>query len=322
MVGSAVKANPNTIVVVNAGAPFAAPWVKDVKAIVDPFYPGTENGNSIAAILYGDANPSGKLPQTFPKKLTDSPLHTAQQFPGVNGKAIYSEKLEVGYRYFDAHGVTPEWPFGFGLSYTTFRLGDLEVVPGRASTAKVKFAIRNTGKRSGAEVGQVYIGFPKATGEPPRQLKGFKKLELDAGEKGAASVALQARAFSTYSVAKKAWVRRKGCYTVSVGNSSRDLRLQGVVPIGGASCGPTTTRGCATKRLVVVLVRKLKARRIRSARVYVNGKRRAATHTTKTVTVKLNGRATKKTKVRIVAATGKSRTVTDRRSYSPCRSAG
>jgi beta-glucosidase len=309
MVAAAVKANPKTIVVVNAGAPFSAPWVSDVPAILDAFYPGTENGNAIAAIVYGEVNPSGKLPQTFPKSLADMPANTPAQFPGIGLKAKYSEQLDVGYRHFDARGIEPLWPFGFGLSYTTFKLGDLEVTPRQATSARVRFSITNTGARTGAEVGQVYVGFPASTGEPPRQLKGFSKLELGPGESGTATVDLPARAFSIYDVAKKGWVQRRGCYTINVGTSSRDLPLRGTVPILGGS-----------PRSVRVLVRNLRGRRIRSARVYVNGKRQRAKHTARTVTVRLNGRADGTAKVRIVVTTTSGRKLTVRRAYRLCGS--
>src|SRR3954471_9384675 len=157
MIKAATAANPNTIVVIAGGAPVATPWRKDVRAVVDQWYAGIENANAIAAILYGQANPSGKLPQTFPKSLADMPARTPEQYPGKNGKAIYSEGLKVGYRWFDSQGIEPLFPFGYGLSYTTFRFGDLDATPTGAETARVRFTVTNTGARTGSEVAQVYV---------------------------------------------------------------------------------------------------------------------------------------------------------------------
>src|SRR3954469_9887750 len=175
MIDAATAANPKTVVVIDAGAPVAMPWLSDVKAVLQPFYSGTENGNAIAEILYGEAYPSGKLPQTFPRQVADSPLTTQQQYPGKDGKAVYSEGLRVGYRWFDAAGVQPLFPFGYGLSYTRFAYSALKVTP-RGHGARVRFTIANTGARPGAETGQVYVGFPPYAGEPPRQLKAFRKV--------------------------------------------------------------------------------------------------------------------------------------------------
>jgi beta-glucosidase len=228
MIEAAAAANPDTVVVIDAGAPVAMPWLKDVKAVLQPFYSGTENGNAIAEVLYGEANPSGKLPQTFPKKVGDSPLKTQQQYPGKDGKAVYSEGLQVGYRWFDSAGVEPLFPFGYGLSYTRFAFSGLDAAR-RGDGARVSFTITNTGRRLGAEVGQVYVGFPSSTGEPPRQLKAFRKVSLEPGESSTVTLDLPARAFSIWDTAKDRWVVRKGDYTIQVGGSSRDLPLRAKV---------------------------------------------------------------------------------------------
>lgn len=320
MVAAAAAANPNTAVVVDAGAPFTMPWLKDVKSALVPFYSGVENGNAIAAVLYGEADPSGKLPQTFPKQVADLSLKSPRQFPGVDGKAVYSEGLQVGYRWFDSAAVEPLFPFGFGLSYTTFEYSDLAVEP-RADSARVIFKIANTGTRAGSEAGQVYVGFPAATGEAPKQLKGFRKLDLGRGESGIATVDLPARAFSVWDTPKHAWVQRKGCYTIMVGGSSRDLPLRGSVPIGGAACGPTTTRGCASRRSVLVHTRGVRRRAVRSLTVYVNGKRQKVQRgSRKAVRVVLSGRAKGVARVRIVARTTSGRVI-DGRTYHPCTKA-
>ena len=225
MIDAAAAANPNTVVVVDAGAPVAMPWLKDVKAVLQPFYSGTENGNAIAEVLYGEADPSGKLPQTFPKKVGDAPLQSQQQYPGKDGKAVYSEGLQVGYRWFDSAGVEPLFPFGYGLSYTSFAFSGLETET-RADGARVRFTVTNTGKRFGADVGQVYVRFPASAGEPPKQLKGFRKVALEPGESSTVTLDLGSRAFSVWDTARHGWVIPKGDFKIMVGDSSRDLPLQ------------------------------------------------------------------------------------------------
>ena len=247
MIEAAAAANPSTVVVISAGAPVAMPWLDKVKAVLDQWYAGVENGNALASIIYGEANPSGKLPQTFPRKLEDMPTPAKEQFPGVDGKALYSEGLQVGYRWFDAKGIEPLFPFGFGLSYTTFRYDDLRVTP-RGNGARVQFRITNTGGRTGAETGQVYVGFPKRDGEPPRQLKGFEKVSLEGGRSKTVTVDLDARSFQHWNTTKNGWVATRGCYTIAVGGSSRDLPLSGAVPIAGGSCDGATSKRCTSRR--------------------------------------------------------------------------
>src|SRR5205814_9574943 len=159
LVRAVVAANPRTIVVVKSGAPVLMPWIDQVPAVLEAWYPGEEDGNVVASLLFGDVNPSGKLPITFPRAPGDVPANTPEQYPGVNGIATYSEGVFVGYRHYDAHDVVPLFPFGFGLSYTTFRMRALDVDVDRDGvTATVE--VRNTGRRTGAEVVQVYVGQP------------------------------------------------------------------------------------------------------------------------------------------------------------------
>jgi beta-glucosidase len=235
MIKAAAAANPNTVAVIAAGAPIAMPWLKDVRAVVDQWYAGIENGNAIAAVLYGEANPSGKLPQTFPKSLADMPTKTPEQYPGKNGKVIYSEGLKVGYRWFDSQGIEPLFPFGYGLSYTSFGYSGLKVRSARGH-ATVSFSVANTGSRPGAEVTQVYVGFPSWTGEPPRQLKGFRRVELDPGASEGVTIAFDRRAFSYWDERAGAWRVGRGCYTIAVGGSSRSLPLASQVAMAGGRC--------------------------------------------------------------------------------------
>jgi len=239
LVEAVAAANPHTVVVVKSGGPVLMPWSEKVPAIVEAWYPGEEDGNAVAAVLMGDYNPSGKLPITFPKSEADLPGHTPETYPGVNGEVHYSEGVLVGYRWFDANNIEPLYPFGYGLSYTTYTYSGLKLSSTTLSTDSpsltVDFDIANTGKMAGAEVAQVYVGLPGLPGivQPPRQLKGFARVTVPAGGTAHATVALNARAFSYWSTKAHGWKVAPGDYPIWVGASSRDLRLKGVVTIKG-----------------------------------------------------------------------------------------
>jgi beta-glucosidase len=234
LVQAVAAANPHTIVVAKSGAPILMPWIDQVPAVVEAWYPGEEDGNAVAHVLFGNVNPSGKLPITFPKADGDVPAHTPEQYPGVNGTATYSEGLKVGYRWYDSQGIAPLFPFGYGLSYTTFKFSNLTVNPPRLSASiqiTVTADVTNTGKRTGAEVAQVYVAFPQAAGEPPRQLKGFEKVSLKPGQTKTVTFKLGPRAFSMWDTAHQRWTTVAGQYGIAVGDSSRDLPLQGSVTV-------------------------------------------------------------------------------------------
>jgi beta-glucosidase len=233
LVSAVAAANKHTIVVLKTGGPVLMPWLAQVPAVLEAWYPGEEDGNAVADLLFGTANPSGKLPMSFPKNEADTPAHTAAQYPGVNGTAHYSEGLQVGYRWYDAQNVAPLFPFGFGLSYTSFSFANLSVpaAPGPDGKVTVSVDVTNTGSRAGADVVQVYVAAPAAAGEPPRQLKGFAKVRLAAGETRQVTVTLQDRAFSVWSTSAKAWQTVPGQYTVLVGDSSRSLPLQAPITV-------------------------------------------------------------------------------------------
>jgi beta-glucosidase len=220
LIEAVAAANPHTVVVLNTGGPVTMPWVNDVAGVVEAWYAGEEDGNAAAAVLYGDVDPGGRLPITFPKSLADTPANTPAQYPGVNGVATYSEGLDVGYRHYDAAGIEPLFPFGYGLSYTTFRLSSL-AVHGR----DVSVDVRNTGHRAGTQVVQVYVTDPASVGEPPVQLKGFAKVALRPGQHRRVQVRLDEHAFSHWDTAAQSWRTTPGRYTVSAGTSSRDLPL-------------------------------------------------------------------------------------------------
>jgi beta-glucosidase len=226
LISAVAAANPRTIVVLNTGSAVTMPWVDAVPAVLEAWYPGQEDGDAIARVLFGDTEPAGRLPVTFPRRLADVPASTVERFPGVGGKVSYGEGLEVGYRWYQARKVAPLFPFGFGLSYTTFRFGNLQVARGTGRTVTVSADVTNTGARPGAEVVQVYVGQPAATGEPPWQLKAFAKVRLAPGETRHVRFTLDARAFAHWDVATDGWVVAPGDYAIGVGNSSANLPLQ------------------------------------------------------------------------------------------------
>lgn len=227
MIAEATAANPRTVVVLDVGGPVRMPWLDAAGAVLVPWYGGLEHGNALADVLYGVREPGGRLPQTFPTSERQVPL-TRAQYPGKDGRATYSEGLLVGYRWFDAKGEKPMFPFGYGLGYTRFRYSDL-AVRRDGNGAVATFRVTNTGKRAGADVAQVYVAAPAASGEPPRQLKGFRKVRLAAGASREVTVRLDRRAFAHWDARRDRWDVDPGRYRVLVGPHSRDLRLRGAV---------------------------------------------------------------------------------------------
>ena len=232
LISAVAAANPNTVVVLDTGGPVLMPWLGQVKGLFEAWYPGQEDGNALAALLFGDVDPSAHLPETFPASETAQPISTAAQWPGVTEPgdsvgphSIYSEGLLVGYRWYEANGVTPLFPFGYGLSYTTFHFSDLTVTPA-SSGAVARFTLQNTGSRYGADVAQAYVGMPASTGEPPRQLKGYQKVWLEPGQSKTMSIALPETSFAHWDTTAGTWVVTPRDYTVSVGDSSAGLPLQ------------------------------------------------------------------------------------------------
>jgi beta-glucosidase len=227
LVQAVVAANPRTIVVVKSGGPVLMPWVGQVPAILEAWYPGEEDGTVVADLLFGKVNPSGKLPLTFPANPGDVPANTLAQYPGVNGTATFSEGVFVGYRHYDASNITPLFPFGFGLSYTSFRFSHLTVDRDEHGSVTVTANVTNTGQRAGAEVAQLYVGDPStsAVPEPPNQLQGFSKVWLNPGQSRRVSFMLNARSFSFWDTASSSWRVAGGTYHINVGDSSRSLPL-------------------------------------------------------------------------------------------------
>jgi beta-glucosidase len=243
LVDAVAAANPRTIVVMNTAGPVAMPWKDKVKGILEMWYAGQEGGWATADVLLGKVNPAGKLPMTFPVTLTDSPAFAPDHpermkgtKPELGAKAgnsiVYSEGIFVGYRHFDKENIEPLFPFGFGLSYTTFSYSALKATPG-GDGIDVSFHVRNTGKVAGAEVAQVYLGPSEkpALAMAVWALSGFSRVYLEPGETQEVKIHIPVRQLQYWSVERNGWVTDAGRRTVFVGSSSRDLRLKGDVTI-------------------------------------------------------------------------------------------
>lgn len=229
LIAAVAAANPRTVVILNAGAPVSMPWLEQVAAVVEAYYPGMENGNAVASVLLGKVNPSGKLPVTFPVRIEDSPAYINASYPGCR-EVNYGEGIFVGYRYYDKKDVTPLFPFGHGLSYTSFGYSGLKA-PKKVKSGQpleVSLVVTNTGKLAGKEVVQLYVSDLKSSlPRPPKELKGFAKIELKPGESGTVTFSLDERSLAFYDPQKKAWVAEAGDFEVLLGSSSRDIRLKG-----------------------------------------------------------------------------------------------
>ncbi len=232
LIKAVLKANPNTIVTIVGGGPVdMSAWVDDAKGIVQAWYGGMEGGNALAKVLFGDINPSGKLPMTFPKKLEDSPAHALGEYPGKDLTINYNEGIFVGYRYFDSYDVEPEFAFGHGLSYTTFEYSDIQV-NATGNSATVSFKITNTGEMGGKEVAQVYVQDEEATLERPvKELKAFKKVSVSPGETVTINLELNEDAFKYFDDNKGEWVLEPGTFTIFVGSASNDIRLEKTIEL-------------------------------------------------------------------------------------------
>ncbi len=233
LVEAVAKANPRTVAVFNAGAPVnISHWVGKVPAVLDAWFGGQETGRAIADVLFGDVNPSGKLPFSFINDFKESPAFG--NYPGENLHVRYAEGIYVGYRYFDKHDIKPQYPFGYGLSYTNFAYDNLKITPSGSGTVifDVTLQLRNAGKRAGAEVVQLYVhDGHSSVDRPVKELKAFRRVELAPGASATVSLALDESSFSYYSTAKKRWVAEPGKFDILVGSSSADIRLKGTVEL-------------------------------------------------------------------------------------------
>ena len=242
LIAKVVAANPHTAVVLISGGAVTMPWLSKAPAVLQAWYPGMMSGDAIADVLFGDVNPSGKLPFTFPKQLADTPTSAAatppgSNYPGVDGVEHYAEGLLIGYRWYDTKQIEPLFPFGYGLSYTHFTYSNLKLVPGeQVGSLTVQCDLTNAGDRDGAEVAEVYVHpeHPRLS-RPEQELKGFAKIELKAGESRSVSIPLDPRAFAFYDPEQHGWSAEKGDFEIRVGGSSRDIQLRAPWTLSTAS---------------------------------------------------------------------------------------
>jgi beta-glucosidase len=252
LIEAVAAANPHTIVVLETGGPVTMPWIDKVSAVVEAWYPGIHGSEALANILFGDVNPSGKLPLTFARTEADlphprhvdqpsldpnhpiTPLPNLPVVPGISTNqtpfdAVYDEGLKVGYKWYDAEKKEPLFPFGFGLSYTTYSYSDLKTVSNDGLT--VTFKVKNTGNRAGEETVQVYLTLPASTHEPPRRLVGWSKTALGPGEQKDVTVKVAPQMVSIFNPDKNSWEVVPGEYKVWIGRSSRDLPLSATITL-------------------------------------------------------------------------------------------
>ncbi len=240
LIAAVAKANPRTVVVLITGNPVSMPWVNNVAGVMEAWYPGIGGGQAIANVLFGTVNPSGKLPITFAKSEADLPHprifgmtyntpangglpeHWVAEEKKATFPADYSEGVRFGYKWFESEGKKPLFPFGFGLSYTSYRYSDLHV-NGDKKTATV--TVQNTGQRAGTEIAQVYVQLPKQSGENFRRLVGWQRVELAAGESKTVTIPMESLALASWNDKTESWEWMPGEYTVSAGSSSEDLPL-------------------------------------------------------------------------------------------------
>jgi beta-glucosidase len=240
LIRTVARANKHTIVVLNTGGPVLMPWIHHVQSVIEGWYPGQQDGSAIAAILFGDVDPGGKLPVTFPANARQPLSAAPSRWPGRGGEISYSEGLDIGYRWYDAHHFQPLFPFGFGLSYTTFSFSRMRIAPvstrrlnpnGRPDqiVAVIHARLANRGRRLGSDVAQLYLADPPSTGEPLRQLRGFARLQLEPHHATTITMRLTARDLAYWRPTSNRWVIAPGRYGVYVGDSSAlsDLPLRG-----------------------------------------------------------------------------------------------
>ncbi len=323
LIEQVAAAQPRTVLVLQTGGPVLTPWRDDVPAILEAWYPGQNGGTAIARVLFGDSEPGGRLPATFPLREEDEPTAgDPEKYPGVGERVTYKEGVLIGYRWFDAKRLAVAYPFGHGLTYSTFAFRDLRVAPGDDATASVE--VENTGARRATAVPQLYVGMPaprEGVEQPPWQLKGFERVTLEPGERRRVTMTLDERAFSYWDTPADGWRVARGCYRIAVGPSSRDLPLQATIG-RGASCGgaaalelPRDARTCTSRRNFVIRL----PRRMRSARVTFAGRRAPVIRGRRLrARVDLRGLPKGRVKVRVVGRTRSGRVVRQTRVYRLC----
>ena len=248
LIEKVAEANPHTVVVVESGGPVTMPWSDKVSAILEAWYAGSSGSDAVANVLFGDVNPSAKLPLTFPRSVADLPHPTIVKPPTESRpnfmqpepwkqiaaglppfQVTYDEGVKVGYKWYDSEKKPVLFPFGYGLSYTSYAYSNLKVMPGK--TPKVTFTVKNTGKRDGAEIAEVYASLPATASEPPKRLVGFSKVALKAGESKEVSIDVNPKYLSIFDVEQNGWQLLPGEYGFMVGGSSQNLPLKTTVKL-------------------------------------------------------------------------------------------
>jgi len=231
LIAAVASANPRTVVVLNTSSAVTMPWLSQVGAVVEAWYPGQTSGTALAQVLFGDVNPSGKLPVTFPASDDQRPARSMVEYPGDGDDVYYAEGLLIGYRWYDAMGRKPLFPFGYGLSYTSFRFSDLSVTR-HGGRLMASVTVTNTGQRAGAEVAQLYVRSPASAHEPPRQLKAYTKVSIPAGQSRRVTLTVDLASLASWDNPDTGWVLHHGTYRIYVGDSSRSLPMSADVRIG------------------------------------------------------------------------------------------
>jgi beta-glucosidase len=248
LIAKVAEANPHTVVVLENGSPVTMPWAGQVAGIVEAWYPGSRGAEAVARVLFGDVNPSAKLPITFPKSDEDLPHPTMVKPPkesttqgggpdvwnkiakGLPAFQIaYDERLKVGYKWYDAERKDVLFPFGYGLSYTSYSYSGLKLTSGKS--VRLSFQLANTGTRAGSEIAEVYAALPASAAEPPKRLVGWSKVKLDPGESKEVTIEIDPWYLSIFNVERDTWQLLHGEYTFLVGGSSRDLPLKASVDL-------------------------------------------------------------------------------------------
>ena len=248
MIADVAAANPHTIVVINSGGPVVMPWLNSVAGVFENWYGGQETGAAMAALIFGTVDPSGKLPVTFPVSLSQVPAQTTAQWPGTTAGISFSEGVDIGYRWYQSQNITPQFSFGYGLSYTKFSFSNLSVGAFNADgNATVTATITNTGSVAGADVAQMYVGDPAASQDPPEQLKGFQRVTLNPGASATVTFPLTIHDLASWSPTDNQWEAQAGAYSIKVGDASNNLpltgstslaqKLTGQIAAGAASAG-------------------------------------------------------------------------------------
>ena len=242
LIDTVAAANDRTVVVLQTGGPVLTPWRDRVAALVEAWYPGQEGGPAIASMLWGDTDPGGRLPATFPASAGQIPTAGDRRlYPGVAQEVYYAEGNHVGYKWYDARGFRPAYPFGHGLSYTTFRYGKLRIrrAPGANQVAVATMTVTNTGRRAGTAVPQLYVSKPSAPrlGQVPRQLVGYTSVRVPRGRTLRVSFPLDERSFASWTGEASGFKVVRGCYRFAAGSSSRALPRTALVSRGADACG-------------------------------------------------------------------------------------